>query len=94
MKTPKDVFWKVIDLEFYNELNPLMCNSLKSAWLLREITYEEYTTGTQAIKEYLGAYGSLGGYLRHNCHPYEFKDKIEIYKNWDNRPIFSKTKAS
>lgn len=93
MRTVQEIFNIMIETELYSErLYPLMCHALDTA--IHEISEEEFQIAHSAIQEYIKPYGSLGGLLRHNNHAYEFKDKIEIYKNWDNRPIFSKTKAS
>ncbi len=86
MVNVQDVFNKVIG-EFYAEdKEVLMCKALDNARKIGKLDAVEYCVAKQDIKDYLKAFGSLGGMLMHASKPYDFNFRLEIYKDWNNRP--------
>lgn len=80
------VFDKVILGGFYNEKMCLMCDALNHASANGAIVPEEFHLARAEIRSYLGGFGSLGGFLDFKGQPYEFADRLAIYKDWANKP--------
>ena len=82
----QNVFDKVIQAGIYKEEYSLMCNALRRASVTALITPEEFHFARSEIQNYLGAFGSLGGFLNFKGRPHEFADRLAIYKDWANKP--------
>lgn len=83
----QSIFTAVIEAGLYDDKNPLMCYSLLHAEHCGTIDPAERDFAINAIKEYLSGFGSLGGFLDYKKHDYDFKARLAIYKDWDNRPF-------
>lgn len=79
---------KVIDSGIYrtNDFSSLMCVAIGRAVSLGLVSAKEAIKTENAICEYIKPYGSLSPALFNNGLPYEFNDKLKIYKDWANRP--------
>lgn len=82
----QEIFNKVIEEGYYSYRVMLMCPALGAARRDKVITQEEWQLAIDEIKAYLKGYGSLGGKLMNMKLPYKFEHRMEIYKNWSERP--------
>ena len=87
-RSVQEIFDAVIDGGFYTEYTDWMCLSLSDAHLEGVISKKEREIARREIGEYLGSFGTLESKLYHYNLPYEFPDRLAIYRNWKNRPTF------
>lgn len=87
-RSVQEIFDAVIDAGFYTERTEWMCSSLRAAYFNGVISVKEMEIAGCAIYEYLGGYVFLETKLYHHDLPYEFPDRLAIYRNWSNRPSF------
>lgn len=87
------IFNKIIEAKLYpyqgtrNQSSSWMCLALTAALVQRVITKKEYITATADIQDYLGSHESLNSFLLSKGLPYGTAIKLNIYKNWQNRPF-------
>jgi hypothetical protein len=87
----QDVFTKVMNAGIYSEgQQELMCHALQQAAYDGVITEAEWCAARGEINGYLRGFGSLGGFLDKNGHPFYFTDRLAIYLDWANKPTFKK----
>jgi len=87
-RSVQEIFDAVIDAGFYTERTDWMCHSLDGAYFNGVISVKEKEIARRVIREYLGWFGTLESKLYHYNLPYEFPDRLAIYRNWKNRPTF------
>lgn len=63
-----------------------MCDVLEECSLAGLISSEDLDKVSKSIKNYLGEFEDLETALCNNNLPFEFEDRLEIYKNWAKRP--------
>ena len=81
------IFDKVIASGRYSEgVTTFMCPALSLCLRSDILTHEEVLIAKNEIDSYLGGYHTLGRALEQNDLPYLPKDRLEIYKDWENRP--------
>ena len=86
----QEVFSRVIDLRYYNELtaNSAMCNSLHDAWSWDVISDAECRFARTLISNYLRPTNCA--YLQHALEkaglPSTIQARTAIYRDWANRP--------
>jgi len=85
-RSVQEIFDAVIDGGFYTERKDAMCISLWSACLEGVISKKEKEIASRAIRAYLEEYVFLDTKLHNNGLPYEFSDRLAIYRSWANRP--------
>lgn len=86
------IFTAVIEAGLYTEKAGLMCYSLHQATHDGVITTLERDHAKHAIKGYLSGFGSLGGFLAYKQNSYDFQTRLDIYKDWVNRPFQKEVK--
>lgn len=71
-----------------------MCDAIYTAHMKRLISYDEYARATRTIAKWLSNSKSGRAYLEATLMdfgmPYEFEDRLKIYKDWANRPFKNK----
>ena len=87
-RSVQEIFDAVIDAGFYTVYTDFMCFSLRRACSKGVISVKEMEIAWCAIDEYLGGYAFLESKLYYYNLPYEFYDRLAIYRNWSNRPSF------
>lgn len=80
------IFNKVIVSGQYEEATWFMCSALAPCLRSNIINQAEFLAAKGEIEHYLGEYHTLGRALKQSHLPYSPKDKLEIYKDWANRP--------
>lgn len=86
MSEVQTIFNKVINAGHYNNQIDLMCWALDDAKFAKIISIQEYRVAKEEIRKYLGAFGSLSGFLAFKLHDHDFSTRFAIYKDWENRP--------
>lgn len=92
-RTLQEIFNVVIDKGYYKEFgvrgSSFMCNALFGAYCADVITRKEHDKALDAIGNYIDKYTSditLKSALINLNRPYNFSDRLAIYRNWKNRP--------
>lgn len=81
------IFDKVIASGRYAEgITTFMCTALTLCLNHKILEHAEVLIAKNEIDSYLGGYHTLGRALDDNGLPCNPKDRLEIYKDWANRP--------
>lgn len=87
MSDVQAIFDKVIASGRYAEgITTFMCTALSLCLNHNLLTHGEVLIAKNEIDSYLGGYHTLGRALEDNGLPYFPKDRLAIYKDWENRP--------
>jgi hypothetical protein len=66
-----------------------MCNSLKQAFNVGVITFDELVLARSSIRAYLDSpLQTLYSFLKTHHYPTEAKTRLAVYTNWAKRPRF------
>lgn len=84
----QSVFDKVIESGYYPDKAPsgpwaFMCMSLERAEIAGVIDRREHFAARDAIHLYMGNRATMRNFL---CMNGVYRDPVDIYKNWSNRP--------
>jgi hypothetical protein len=93
MSSIQEVFNKVIECRLYPTTEGVigsssyMCHALAAGRRRNIISVKNYYTAVDAIKEYLVEYSTLGSFLVVNGYNPSTTFKLNLYKNWNDRPL-------
>lgn len=98
MRTVQEIFKVAIEEGFYGEgpyADVLMCNALEHACKQGLITFIEKFSAKREIFKYMETFWkgrdgkdiTLKSCLDKEAFSSDFEARLEIYKNWENRPL-------